>query len=238
MGLNLYRQIFKTMIPVSSLEAAEMTKLLENIYRSVNIGLVNEMKIISEVFGLNIYEIISAAKTKPFGFSAFYPGPGVGGHCIPVDPFYLAWKSKKLGVSARFIELAGKVNDSMPKKIVTKILNYKFIDSILILGVAYKKNVDDYRESPILKIFDLLRKNNIKVEYHDPYIPEIRKTRKYTFNKKSINISKKRLNSFDAVILGTDHDKFNYNLILKYSKKIFDLRGRLSMENQKKVINL
>ena len=163
-GIKLYSEVFNNLIPVKNLKTAEMTKLLENIYRSVNIGLINEMKIISKKFGLDIYEVINAAKSKPFGFKAFYPGPGVGGHCIPVDPFYLTWKAKKMGVDTKFIRLAGNINETMPDwitKKVIKLIPKKNNNKILIIGVAYKKNVDDYRESPILKIMKTSREKKI-----------------------------------------------------------------------------
>ena len=239
-GKKFYALIFKKLVSVSDLETAEMTKLLENIYRSVNIGLINEMKIISKTFKVNIYEIIKAAKTKPFGFQPFYPGPGVGGHCIPVDPFYLTWKAKKLGTTTKFIKLAGSINDKMPNWIIRQINKTikKKKKKILILGIAYKKNVDDYRESPILKIIDILEKQKNYVEYYDPYIPLLKKTRKYNFKKKSIQLKFNKLKLYDVVIVGTDHDKLNYKKIKKFSKLIIDLRGRYSNQKERKVICL
>ena len=235
-----YGLIFDKLVSVKSLETAEMTKLLENIYRSVNIGLINEMKIISKTFKVNIYDIIRAADTKPFGFQAFYPGPGVGGHCIPVDPFYLTWKAKQLGLNTKFIKLAGEINDEMPKWIVkniSKIITKKK-KKLLIIGIAYKKNVDDLRESPILNIINKLEKQKNHVEYYDPFVPKLSKTRKFNFDKRSINLSFNKIKKFDAVIIGTDHDKINYNKIKKFSKLIIDLRGRYASQNERKIICL
>jgi len=237
---KFYGLIFKELVSVSSLETAEMTKLLENIYRSVNIGLINEMKMISETFNVNIYEIIKAANTKPFGFQAFYPGPGVGGHCIPVDPFYLTWKAKKLGINTKFIKIAGKINDEITNWIIDKVnlIIKKKRKKLLVIGVAYKKNVDDYRESPILKIINKLEKRENIVDYYDPFIPVIKKTRKYNFNKRSSKLNFKKLSQYDAVIVGTDHDIIDYNNLRKYSKLIIDLRGRYSSIKAKKIICL
>ena len=216
-------------IGVSSIKTAEITKLLENIYRSVNIGLVNEMKLITKKMNIDIIEVINAAKTKPFGFKAFYPGPGLGGHCIPIDPFILTWKAKQFGIDTKFIKLSGQINKYMPKYVVQntiksiKKLNRK---KILILGIAYKKNVDDIRESPALEIIKLFKKNNCLVSYSDPFVPKIPKTRKFDFQLKSIKLNSKNLNKFDACVLVTDHDIFNYNLIKKSSKLIIDCRGK------------
>ncbi len=226
---NVYKIIFNKIIKVSSIEVAEMTKIYENVYRAINIGFVNEMKKICHVMGLNINEIISAAKSKPFGFQAFYPGPGLGGHCIPIDPYYLSWQAKRKGIKTEFINLAGKINDSMPfwiEKILNKHLSKK-INKILILGVAYKKNINDCRESPAFKMIEILKKKNNKVDYSDPFFPKIPKTRKYNFqDMRCININKNNLKKYDAVILVTDHDQFDYKLIQENSKLIIDTRSR------------
>ena len=231
---KLYEKIIEKVVSVSNLEIAEFTKLYENIYRSVNIGLVNELKIISSKLNLNIYEIINAAKTKPFGFQAFYPGPGVGGHCIPVDPYYLSWVAKKNNIKTNLIYHAGKINSQMPSWIINKTLKENKIKKALILGVAYKKNVDDMRESPALDFIKILRKKKIKVDYHDPYIKFL-KTRKIKRVMKSVNIN--TLDKYDIVYLVTDHDVFNYNLIKKKAKLIVDTRN-VYKSKTKKILKL
>ena len=229
----LYDTIVELTVPVSSTRTAEMTKILENVHRAVNIGLVNELKIIADKMDIDIYEVIDAASTKPFGFTPYYPGPGLGGHCIPIDPFYLSWKAKKSGVDAEFIELAGKVNSLMPNWIINKLeealikSNISLVGAkILILGLAYKKNVDDTRESPSLELIQILIDKGSIVDYSDPLIEVFPKTRKYDLSMKSINLTKKTLTSYDAIILSTDHDKFDYDKIQKYSQLIVDTRGR------------
>ena len=238
-GKIFYSSIFKKLEPVSSTATAEFTKLLENIYRSVNIGLVNEMKIIADLMKLDIYEIIKAASTKPFGFKAFYPGPGTGGHCIPIDPFYMSWKSKKLGYDPGFIKNSGIINTKMSTWIVNKVVNTFKIkkinlikSKILIIGVAYKKNVDDIRESPAFPIMKKLQMKKIKISYHDPYVPKLYKSRHYNFKLKSIKLSEKNIKKFSAVIIVTDHSNIKYSLIEKNSKIIFDSRGRLSSKKK------
>ncbi len=235
MGIELYSKIIKKLVPVSSTRAAETTKLLENIHRAVNIGLVNELKILSDKMDIDIYEIINAAATKPFGFTAYYPGPGLGGHCIPIDPFYLTWKAREYGMNTKFIELAGEINASMPMYVVEKIfnalndINKAIKDSkILVLGLSYKKNIDDIRESPSLEIIDHLLKKGANIKYNDPYIPKMPKVRKYTLEVKSIEITANSLSLFDCVLLLTDHDTFPYEMIRKNSKLIIDTRGRFS----------
>ena len=237
-GKVFYSSIFKKLEPVSSTGTAEFTKLLENIYRSVNIGLVNEMKIIADLMKLDIYEIIKAASTKPFGFKAFYPGPGTGGHCIPIDPFYMSWKSRKFGYDPKFIKSSGIINTKISTWIVNKVvkvLKIKKINliksKILIIGVAYKKNVDDIRESPAFPIIKKLQMKKIKISYHDPYVPELHKSRHYNFKLKSIKLSEKNIKKFSAVIIVTDHDNIKYSLIEKNSKIIFDSRGRFLPKN-------
>jgi len=229
----LYDQIVDKTVPVSTPKVAEMTKILENIHRAVNIGLVNELKIIADKMGIDIYEVIEAAATKPFGFTSFYPGPGLGGHCIPIDPFYLSWRAKQFGIDTKFIELAGEINSNMPQYVVEKVIsalstiNQTIKDSrILILGLAYKKNIDDSRESPSLKIIDLLRHLDANIEYSDPFFAQAPKTRKYSFDLKNTELNKNNLKSFDLVILVTDHDEFDYDLILKESKLIVDTRNK------------
>jgi len=231
-GMALYSLAIDKLVPMSSAKAAEMTKLLENIHRSVNIGLVNEMKIVADKMGIDIFEVIDAAATKPFGFTAFYPGPGLGGHCIPIDPFYLTWKAREFGVNTRFIELAGEVNSAMPKWIISKLadaLNERSKSlknsKILILGIAYKKNVDDMRESPSVEIMELLKEKGAVISYSDPYVPVFPKLREHYFNLSSVALTPESIAQFDAVVLATNHDSFDYELVQKYSALIIDSRG-------------
>ena len=238
---ELYKQIVDQTVPVGSPKVAEMTKILENIHRAVNIGLVNELKMVADEMNIDIYEVINAAKTKPFGFTPFYPGPGLGGHCIPIDPFYLSWKAKQIGVETRFIELAGEINASMPNYVVSKIekalkLNNQSISDskILVLGLSYKKNIDDTRESPSYAIISALFDKKADVQYSDPFFPIIPRTRKYKFNLSSVELTASNINSFDLVLISTDHDAFDYDLILKESKVIVDTRGVMS--SSKKVL--
>lgn len=241
---NFYSKYFRV-VKMRDIESAELTKLYENIYRSVNIGLVNEMKIISNKLNINIFDVIDAAKTKPFGFNAFYPGPGLGGHCVPIDPFYLSWKVKSLGLSTRFIELAGEINNNMPKWIVENISdNLNKINKnlnktkILLVGLSYKKNVNDLRESPSIKIFDLLKEKGAQIHLYDKYFDEreIRNIFEGSVFYKKIN--HKSISKYDATIIVTDHDNFEYDKILKYSKIIFDARGRFKKKNQKKIFQI
>jgi UDP-N-acetyl-D-glucosamine dehydrogenase len=232
-GVALYGSVIDKVVPVSSTRAAEMTKLLENIHRAVNIGLVNEMKIVADRMGIDIHEVIRAAATKPFGFVPYYPGPGLGGHCIPIDPFYLTWKAREYGVHTRFIELAGEVNASMPDYVVAKIgaaLNErnKSIKGsrVLVLGIAYKKNVDDMRESPSVMLMEKLRALGAEVAYSDPHIAVFPKLREHKFDLKSVALTAKSLASYDCVLLATDHAKFDYDLIRKHAKLIVDSRGK------------
>jgi len=239
-GSMVYGLIKIKIIKVSSLEIAEFTKLLENIYRSVNIGMINELKLLCLKMKIDIYEVINAAKTKPFGFQAFYPGPGYGGHCIPIDPFLLSWRANFFNFETKFIKLSGKINEDMPKKIVQKIIKLKKnikIKKILLIGVAYKKNVDDIRESPALKIIELLKNKNINFDYMDPYIKVISSS-KLKYNKVSKPIIYKNLRNYDLTLIITDHDKFNYNKIKKYSKLILDTRGKFKFTfDQKNIIH-
>ncbi len=231
-GMALYGQVIDQLVPVSSTRAAEMTKLLENIHRAVTIGLVNEMKIVADKMGLDIHEVIRAAATKPFGFVPYYPGPGLGGHCIPIDPFYLTWKAKAFGVNTRFIELAGEVNSQMPRWVVGKVadaLNERCKSikgsTILVLGIAYKKNIDDTRESPAVELMALLSEKGAKVDYADPHVPRFPRMRDYTFALTSVEITAQSLQSFDCVLLATNHDAFDYDLIQKHARLIVDCRG-------------
>lgn len=234
-GLTLYGSVIDRVVPVSSTRAAELTKLLENIHRSVNIGLVNEMKIVADKMGIDIHEVIRAAATKPFGFVPYYPGPGIGGHCIPIDPFYLTWKAREYGMHTRFIELAGEINSSMPDYVVSKVTDglngqRKAINgsSVLVLGIAYKKNVDDMRESPSVFLMERLRDLGAVVEYSDPHIPVFPKMRQHQFSLSSVPITPENVGRFDCVLLATDHDRFDYDVIASNAKLLVDCRGRIS----------
>jgi UDP-N-acetyl-D-glucosamine dehydrogenase len=226
----LYGAIFKRVVRVSSPAAAEMTKLLENIYRCVNIALVNELKLLSLRMGLDIWEVIDAAATKPFGFQPFYPGPGLGGHCIPVDPFYLSWKAKEWDFRTRFIELAGEINIGMPYHVIASVVGAlnrqkKSLNGsrVLVLGVAYKRDIDDLRESPSLTIIELLQKEGAKVSYHDPYFPFIGKGRKYDLQMKCSSLE--NLGQYDCVLIVTDHSDYDYAGIVKESQLVVDTRN-------------
>ena len=232
-GLALYGLAVDRPVPVSSTRAAEMTKLLENIHRAVNIGLVNEMKTVADRMGIDIFEVIDAAATKPFGFTPYYPGPGLGGHCIPIDPFYLTWKAREYGVHTRFIELSGEVNHAMPGYVLGKLiggLNDRGLalkgSKILVLGIAYKKNVDDMRESPAVEIMEMIRERGGIVAYSDPHVPIFPKLRGHSFELSSTPLDAKSLGGFDAVVLATDHDRFDYELIRRAARQIIDTRGR------------
>jgi UDP-N-acetyl-D-glucosamine dehydrogenase len=231
-GTALYKSAINILYPVSSIKIAEMTKLLENIHRAVNIGLVNEMKIVTDKMDIDIQEVIKAAATKPFGFVPYYPGPGLGGHCIPIDPFYLTWKAKEFGIKTKFIELAGEINSQMPKWVVAKItnaLNLKKMSinrsKILILGVAYKKDVNDTRESPSLEIIEILKNLGSVVEYSDPYVSEISNLRKYKLKMKNVKINPQKISSYDAIVIITNHSNFDYQMIQKNAKLIIDTRN-------------
>lgn len=232
-GNALYEAVIDKVVCVSSTRAAEMTKLLENIHRAVNIGLVNEMKIVADRMDIDIHEVIRAAATKPFGFVPYFPGPGLGGHCIPIDPFYLTWKAREYGVHTKFIELAGEVNTAMPDYVISKVLmalnsQSKAIKGsrVLVLGIAYKKNVDDMRESPSIALIDKLRALGAKVEYSDPHVPVLESYHGVHFGLKSMALEPKVLSNFDCVLLATDHDKFDYAMINSSAKLIVDSRGR------------
>jgi UDP-N-acetyl-D-glucosamine dehydrogenase len=232
-GEALYAHAVDKVVPVSSTQAAELTKLLENIHRAVNIGLVNEMKLIADRMDIDIFEVIDAAATKPFGFTAYYPGPGLGGHCIPIDPFYLTWKAREYGLSTHFIELAGEINRDMPEWVVGKIADAlngreKSLKGsrILCLGIAYKRDVDDMRESPSVFVMEHLRDRGAIVEYSDPNVPVFPKMREHSFDLSSVSLTRENLESYDAVVLLTDHSGFDYDLILESSKLIVDTRGK------------
>jgi UDP-N-acetyl-D-glucosamine dehydrogenase len=228
---HLYNSITQT-VPVSSTRAAELTKLLENTYRSVNIALVNEIKVLAHKMGIDLFEVIDAAATKPFGYTAFYPGPGLGGHCIPIDPFYLAWKAKEFDFSARFIQLAGEINVSMPYYVIERTADAlnrrkKSVNGseILILGVAYKKDIDDERESPGYAIMRLLMEKGARVSYNDPWISHLKPTRKYNFKMSSTKIEPQILAAMDAVIIVTDHSAYDFTEIVKHANLVIDTRN-------------
>ena len=233
----LYGRAIKTLVPVSSCRAAEATKLLENIFRSVNIALVNELKVVYSAMGIDIWEVIRAAKTKPFGFMAFYPGPGLGGHCIPIDPFYLTWKAREYGQNTRFIELAGEVNTAMPEYVVNRVaeaLNARRLpvngSRILILGLAYKPDVDDERESPSYTLMELLKSRGAEVAYHDPHVPVIRPTREHAHwaGARSVDWNRETLRAFDAVVIATQHQAVNYQELADWVPCIVDTRNAMS----------
>ncbi|MFM6928162.1 MAG: nucleotide sugar dehydrogenase [Bdellovibrio sp.] len=241
-GVALYSGVIDKVVSVSSTQAAEMTKLLENIHRAVNIGLVNEMKIVADKMGIDIHEVIDAAGTKPFGFVAYRPGPGIGGHCIPIDPFYLTWKAREYGIHTRFIELAGEINSSMPNYVLKKIavaLNdrCKSVKSskVLVLGISYKKNIDDMRESPSVFLMEKLRDDGAIVDYADPHVPVFPKMREHNFDLKSVSVTPESLQSYDCVVITTDHDKFDYGMIFEHAKLIVDTRGKYRQESPKVV---
>lgn len=242
MACALYGAIFNRTVPVSSPAAAEMTKLLENIYRCVNIALVNELKLLCLRMNLDIWEVIGAASTKPFGFHPFYPGPGLGGHCIPIDPFYLSWKAKEFDFRTRFIELAGEINNNMPYHVLASVgsaLNRhkKSVNGarVLILGVAYKKDIDDLRESPALTIIELLQKDGAQVSYHDPYFPMIGRGRKYDLQMKRSEL--KDLSQYDCVVIVTDHSDYDYNQIVRESQLVVDTRNATRGIKNSKVVH-
>jgi len=241
-GEALYSTVIDRVVPVSSTQAAELTKLLENIHRSVNIGLANEMKLIADRMGIDIYEVIDAAKTKPFGFTAYYPGPGLGGHCIPIDPFYLTWKAREYGLSTHFIELAGEINRDMPEWVVGKVsdaLNAREKSlkgsRILALGIAYKRDVDDMRESPSVFVMEHLRDRGAIVDYSDPNVPVFPKMREHRFDLTSVELTADSLASYDAVVLLTDHSDFDYDAILEHAQLLVDTRGKYRQPVEKVV---
>jgi UDP-N-acetyl-D-glucosamine dehydrogenase len=227
-----YEPVVTEVIKVSSAEVAETSKLLENTYRAVNIALVNELKVMCDKMGLDVFEVIEAAASKPYGFQKFAPGPGVGGHCIPLDPYYLAWRARQFGHESRFVELAGRVNDEMPEYVVSRLeealgeRGVKPADArVLVLGVAYKANVDDLRESPALAVIDLLRNRGVDAAYHDPYAPALPRTRKYDFGLTSAELSPEAVREYDAVVIATDHTSVDYDMLFREARLVVDARG-------------
>ena len=233
----LYSKAIKVLVPVSSCRVAEATKLLENIFRGVNIALVNELKIVYAAMGIDVWEVINAAKTKPFGFMAFYPGPGLGGHCIPIDPFYLTWKAREYGQNTRFIELAGEVNTAMPQYVVNRVTDAlnarrKAVNGsrVLVLGLAYKANVDDDRESPSYHLMDLLKQQGAEVDYYDPHVPQIRRTREHAHwaGRKSVQWNRDTIASYDLVLISTAHKAVNYQELAAWAQSIVDTRNAMA----------
>lgn len=239
----LYEQVIVKTVPVSSSQAAEATKLLENIFRSVNIALVNEMKMILDRMDIDVWEVIEAAKTKPFGYMPFYPGPGLGGHCIPIDPFYLTWKAREYEMNTRFIELAGEINTHMPYWVIQKLMDAlndrsKSLKNskILVLGAAYKKDIDDPRESPTFKLMEILLEKGATVDYNDPLIPELPHMRMYDIKRKSIDLTKENLAAYDAVLISTNHSVYDIGFIAEHAQLVLDTRnmtGELSTHSEK-----
>ncbi len=234
MALELYAAAVSKAIPVSSAEVAESAKLLENIYRSVNIALVNEMKVVLDAMGIDIWEVVDAAATKPFGFQAFYPGPGLGGHCIPIDPYYLTWKAREVGHTTRFIELAGEVNHAMPDYVVNKTMlalnkNKKAVAAsrILVLGLAYKPNVDDIRESPSFEIIEKLQELGGDVYYNDPHVPATHKMREYDLQMESVELTADTIKQYDCVVIATNHEAYDWQMIADNAQLVIDSRGAL-----------
>jgi UDP-N-acetyl-D-glucosamine dehydrogenase len=236
-AMALYGHTVETLVPVSSCRVAEATKLLENIFRSVNIALVNELKLVYGAMGIDIWEVIEAAKTKPFGFMPFYPGPGLGGHCIPIDPFYLTWKAREYGKNTRFIELAGEINTAMPEHVVHRVADALNAQNkavkgsrVLILGLAYKPNVDDERESPSYVLMDLLSERGAELDYYDPYVPVIKLTREHSHwaGKKSIEWNRATIESFDLVLIATNHSCVNYQELANWARCIVDTRNAMA----------
>jgi len=237
----LYRSAIAGVAPVSSCDVAEASKIVENVYRCVNIAMVNELKMLFERMNIDVWEVIEAAKTKPFGFQAFYPGPGLGGHCIPIDPFYLTWKARQFGMPTRFIELAGEINTGMPEYViehVARALNEskKSIKGsrILVLGLAYKKNIDDIRESPSIELIELLKERGAKVDYNDPYIPSTHKQRAHDLRMKSVPVTPSSLKKYDCVVISTEHDDYDYDMIVRNAVAVVDTRNACANVNGSK----
>ena len=231
-GAAIYQQAIDEVVVVSSTKTAEMTKLLENIHRAVNIGLVNEMKIVADRMGIDIHEVIRAAATKPFGFTAYYPGPGLGGHCIPIDPFYLTWKAREYDLNTRFIELAGEVNTNMPRWVISKTMDAlndreKSLKGakVLVLGIAYKKDVDDMRESPSVELMELLEEKGALVEYSDPHVPVFPQMREHSFDLSSVEPTPENIAQYDVLLIATNHSAFDYEMFQKQAQLIIDTRG-------------
>jgi len=229
---KLYSLAIDKMVPVSSLESAESAKILENVYRCINIAMVNELKMVFDRMGIDVWEVIRAASTKPFGFNPFYPGPGLGGHCIPIDPFYLTWKARQYGIPTRFIELAGEINTDMPHYVVHKVMEAlngkkKSLNGsrVLVLGLAYKPDIDDVRESPSLELIELLKAAGAKVDYNDPYLPQTHKMREYDLKMKSVPLTAAKVKSYDCVLISTNHSDYDYPWIVKNAKLVVDTRN-------------
>ncbi len=232
LAVAMYSGAISQVVPVDTCEIAEATKIVENVYRCVNIAMVNELKMLFDKMGINVWDVIDAAKTKPFGFSAFYPGPGLGGHCIPIDPFYLTWKARQYGESTRFIELAGEINTRMPEYVVNRLISalndrkLPLRDSkVLVLGLAYKKDIDDLRESPSIELIELLRAHGAKVDYNDPHIAKTHKGREHDLKMKSVPVTPAKLRSYDVVLISTDHSDYDYHMIVKNSRLVVDTRN-------------
>lgn len=231
-ALAVYGLAIQTLVPVESCEVAEAAKILENTYRCVNIALVNELKMLFDRMGIDVWEVIRAASTKPFGFSAFYPGPGLGGHCIPIDPFYLTWKARQYGLATQFIELAGQINTNMPHYVIGRLidaLNERRQSlkgsRVLVLGLAYKPDIDDVRESPSLELIELLKDKGAKVDYSDPYIPQTHRQRQYDLQMKSKRLTAKMLAGYDAVLIATNHSDYDYDWIVEHARLVVDTRN-------------
>lgn len=229
---SLYNLAIVETVPVSSLEAAEAAKILENVYRCVNIAMVNELKVVFDRMGIDIWEVVKAASTKPFGFKAFYPGPGLGGHCIPIDPFYLTWRARQYGMATRFIELAGEINTDMPHYVIAKVMDAlneheKSLKGakVLVLGLAYKKDIDDIRESPSIELIELLRRKGAKVDYNDPYVPRTHRQREHDLKMTSKPLSARMLARYDVVLIATDHTDYDYDCIVRNAKLVVDTRN-------------
>jgi len=243
LGKLVYEKVINKVVPVSTTRAAEATKLLENIFRSINIALVNELKMVFDRMDIDVWEVIEAAKTKPFGYTPFYPGPGLGGHCIPIDPFYLTWKAREFEISTKFIELAGEINSSMPHYVVDRTMhalneNKKCLNGakILLLGASYKKDIDDLRESPSLKLIDILEKNGAEVDYNDDYCLDIKETHEHQFKaKKSIPLSAEMIKGYDLVLLSTDHGYYDHKMIFDNAKILVDSRNAFKDFSGKKL---
>jgi len=231
-AVALYGHAIKTVVPVSSCEVAEASKILENVYRCVNIAMANELKMLMDRMGIDVWEVIGAASTKPFGFHPFFPGPGLGGHCIPIDPFYLSWKARQYDCPTRFIELAGEINTSMPQYVVTRVMDAlndrgKPLkgSKVLVMGLAYKKDVDDLRESPAIELIELLKARGAKVDYNDPHIPRTHKQREHDLQMRSKPLSAAMLKRYDCVLIATDHSKYDYDFVCRHAKLVVDTRN-------------
>lgn len=248
LAVALYQQIVPRTVPVSNLDTAEAVKITENIFRAVNIALVNELKLVFQAMGIDVWEVIDAAKTKPFGYMPFYPGPGLGGHCIPIDPFYLSWKAREFDIPTRFIELAGQINSSMPMVVVRRLteeLSTRFTKSLsgakgLMLGLAYKKNVDDIRESPSFRLLELLEQRGVQIDYHDPYVPVIPITREYHefAGRQSVSLTPESVKEYDFALIVTDHDDVDYGMLADHSKFVLDTRNAVFRSTKKRFANV